>query len=227
MRVTPPPADRREHPDWNSLRSNAARAAGDPPMAEVRTSPPPLDAECAAARHDWARVLVLGAGDVATRAFASATPVTFEELGLAPCVRLRADDATDRVAGRAGARGRTLLVTAADLRLPEIEWVLGYANRRCNTAVVSLARLCDPRDEVRTARRLVNVAAHELGHLRGLGHCRDASCVMRSAVAPVVLDGRGDVPCERCARILQRHGAPVARTLARRLGRWLTAGAAS
>lgn len=185
-------------------------------MPEARTFPATSAPPPAAATDSWARVLFLADDGVAARAFDGATAVTFDALGLAPCLRLRADDATERAAAYASVAGRTLLLTALDLHLPDIPWVLGYANRRRRAAVVSIARLRDPRDDATTIRRARNVAAHERGHLQGLSHCRDADCVMRSANAPGILDGRGDAPCARCSRALLRRDAWV-----RNLRRWL------
>lgn len=185
-------------------------------MPEARTYPATSAPPPVAATDAWARILFLADDGVAARAFDGATAVTFDALGLAPCLRLCADDAIERAAEYAAVAGRTLLLTALDLHLPDIPWVLGYANRRRRAAVVSIARLRDPRDDATTIRRARNVATHEWGHLQGLSHCRDADCVMRSANGPGILDRRGDAPCAACRRALSRREAWV-----RCLGHWL------
>ncbi len=168
------------------------------------------------ARSAWSRVLSLADEGFAARAFPLATPITFETLLLAPCRRLCADEASERAGRHAGGAESTLLVTALDLRLPDIEWVIGYANRRHRAAVVSIARLCDARDDATTLRRLRNVAAHESGHLHGLSHCRDEGCVMHSATGAASVDRRSGQGCAACRRVLQRSA-----TWAQRIGRWL------
>ncbi|MCE9634286.1 MAG: hypothetical protein K8T90_01160 [Planctomycetes bacterium] len=169
-----------------------------------------------AASAPWERVISLCDDGVAERAFDRVTPATLGDFALAPTWRLRADGATDRAAALAAVTGDVLLVTSIDLVLPDIAWVLGYANRRRRAAVVSIARLRDPLDDELTIRRLRNVAAHESGHLRGLSHCRAPACVMRVATGPDVLDQRDDGPCAACRRRLDRRA-----TWARRLGRLL------
>jgi archaemetzincin len=95
--------------------------------------------------------------------------------------------------------GSLLVLTDRDLSLPGCESLFGFADRRAGVAVISTARLEDPSDPSRLPARLLNESAHELGHLNGLHHCSDPSCVMRPVTEGHELDTRPLTPCARCA----------------------------
>jgi archaemetzincin len=99
-------------------------------------------------------------------------------------------------------------VTEADLYASGLNFVFGEAAVPGQVAVMSLARL-----RPRTAGHEINrgllldratkVAIHELGHLMGLGHCADETCVMWFANSTGELDRGGREFCLRCARKLR------------------------
>jgi archaemetzincin len=99
---------------------------------------------------------------------------------------------------------RLLLVADREIQVPPLHSVFGYADWRKAAAVVSTARLRDPDDPARMYQRLRNVAAHEIGHLDGLNHCRRPRCVMSQASTPEELDGRPLTRCGRCPRSFAR-----------------------
>lgn len=90
-----------------------------------------------------------------------------------------------------------IFVTRQPLRTARCRSVFGYADRRARAAIVSLERL-ESDDAETTRRRLAAVAAHELGHLAGYGHCRTPGCVMRPAESAADLDARRLAFCRRC-----------------------------
>jgi archaemetzincin len=95
-------------------------------------------------------------------------------------------------------------VTAHDLALPIFTFVLGRARQGGRAALVSLARLDPafyglPDDPVRLAARAVVEVLHELGHVVGLAHCDQASCLMSFAASVERVDVRGSEFCMRCA----------------------------
>jgi predicted Zn-dependent protease len=90
---------------------------------------------------------------------------------------------------------RLLIVTERDLRMRSLQSLFGFANRRRRVAVVSTARLGNSGNPLLATRRLRNVAAHELGHLKGLHHCDGPQCVMKAVTTPEEIDRRPLKPC--------------------------------
>lgn len=70
-----------------------------------------------------------------------------------------------------------------DLYVPELNFVFGEADMIARVAVIGLPRLrqefygFDPDPEL-FLERAAKEAIHEIGHVKGLGHCRDPHCVM-------------------------------------------------
>jgi hypothetical protein len=94
--------------------------------------------------------------------------------------------------------GLMLVLLNRELCAGGVASVFGFADRRKGVAVVSSARLRDPESDKRTAHRIANVVAHELGHLNGYSHCRDSNCLMHPATEPSDVDARGLALCDRC-----------------------------
>jgi archaemetzincin len=94
-------------------------------------------------------------------------------------------------------------VTERDLAIPIFTFVFGRARVGGNAAVVSLARLRPqlyglPPDPALTARRAVAEILHELGHVAGLGHCRDFQCLMHFSSDVDTADLRPMTLCSEC-----------------------------
>ena len=70
--------------------------------------------------------------------------------------------------------GFNLCLVKDDIFIDRMNFVFGLADPRIKTAVVSSFRL----NGTRLIDRLTKEILHELGHLMGLGHCRDLRCVM-------------------------------------------------
>ena len=103
---------------------------------------------------------------------------------------------------------KILGVTEADLFVPIFTFVFGEARLGGRAAVMSAARLRESyygREDDRALlyRRAEKEALHELGHLVGLVHCLDFSCVMHFANSVEEVDIKGDRFCRKCERRLR------------------------
>jgi archaemetzincin len=95
-------------------------------------------------------------------------------------------------------------VTSLDIGSPIFTHHFGRARHGGRALVVSLARLTPlayglPDDRDLTLRRASLELLHELGHVRGLGHCRDNACIMRFVPTVEGIDNRGTTFCAACA----------------------------
>lgn len=100
-------------------------------------------------------------------------------------------------------------ITALDVAIPIFTFVFGRARESGHAALVSLARLAPefyglPQDHELMKQRAVAEVLHELGHVTGLRHCRDASCLMSFAGSVERVDIRGSVFCPECLAQLPR-----------------------
>ncbi len=94
-------------------------------------------------------------------------------------------------------------VTDVDLYVPGLNYVFGEASSVKKAALISLFRLkqefygISPDMEL-LHERLVKEAVHEVGHMMGLEHCKNSSCVMFFSNSIVDTDKKSGVFCEKC-----------------------------
>jgi archaemetzincin len=106
-------------------------------------------------------------------------------------------------AGKAEGEPKVLGVADADLFIPIFTFVFGEARLGGRAAVVSIARLRpqfygQPESRRVLFERAEKEAMHELGHVHGLVHCRDFSCVMHFSNSVEEVDVKGEAFCPRC-----------------------------
>ncbi len=98
-------------------------------------------------------------------------------------------------------------VTACDLFVPVLTFVFGEAELSGRAALFSIHRLREefyglPGNPALLEERALRELRHEWGHLRGLAHCPDWSCVMSSSHSVERVDSRGEDYCIECQRRL-------------------------
>jgi archaemetzincin len=102
---------------------------------------------------------------------------------------------------------RVLGVVDVDLYSPGYDFVYGEADVISGVATLSVYRLISDEQDIRLRvnfdfrvleERAVREAIHELGHLYGLGHCRNPRCVMRTCTCLDEVDQAGNELCPSC-----------------------------
>lgn len=80
------------------------------------------------------------------------------------------------------------------------DWgVFGLGYRPSQASIVSSFRLGEGHPLL--IQRIQKVAVHEIGHNRGLPHCQNGSCVMRSAAERLsTIDAEQATMCDQCRR---------------------------
>lgn len=87
-------------------------------------------------------------------------------------------------------------VTPYDLCIPILTFVYGESQLGGKAAVVSFNRLIHPQHRERTYNRIAKISVHEVGHMFGLEHCREAACLMRFSKQ---LDQLDQLPLHFCS----------------------------
>lgn len=93
-----------------------------------------------------------------------------------------------------------LHLTQLDIYFEGYNFCFGLASNRA--AVVSTYRLRHP-DPAKFEERLRKETIHEIGHILGLGHCRNPRCVMFFSNTIIDTDMKGEEPCPQCRQRLR------------------------
>ncbi len=96
---------------------------------------------------------------------------------------------------------RLLGLAAFDLYVPGMNYVFGEARRPGRAAVISTRRLKpSSRKEMSLfGKRVLKEAVHETGHMLGLKHCQNASCVMHFSEHIHDTDRKNSTFCLECS----------------------------
>jgi archaemetzincin len=95
-------------------------------------------------------------------------------------------------------------LTSSDMGTPILTYVYGESQLGGRVAVVSFYRLTTAGRET-ALERLSKLSLHEVGHVLGLGHCWEYSCLMRSIRNIDQLDKLEMAFCESCTYELGRR----------------------
>lgn len=116
----------------------------------------------------------------------------------------QADAILDALVARRTDDAWLLGIVDADLFVPGLNFIFGQATVGACCALIGLARLREAADQPapptdRFHRRVLIEAVHELGHIAGLEHCPNPSCVMHFSETIEDTDRKGPDFCPRCA----------------------------
>jgi archaemetzincin len=109
---------------------------------------------------------------------------------------------------KSGSHETVMGAAACDLFIPVLTFVFGEAEMNGRAAIFSIHRLREefyglPPDSGLLEERAVRELRHEAGHLQGLTHCRDWSCVMSPSHSVEGVDSKGERYCTECAKRIE------------------------
>jgi archaemetzincin len=110
---------------------------------------------------------------------------------------------------KAKRQDKVLAIADVDLYVERLNFVFGEAELGGHFAIISLARLRQsfyglPENKTLFMERAVKEAVHELGHVYGLEHCPDSSCVMHFSNSLMDTDRKRSSFCSRCRQKLEK-----------------------
>ena len=145
--------------------------------------------------------LETAAGIFDLRGNAANSPVPLEE-GELNAARRQYDAASilKRLEGLVKGSGYSFVigVTEKDLFVQGSNYVFGLADPQRSAGVVSLARLRVNANPRLLSERSMKEAAHEVGHLVGLKHCPEPTCIMSFANSTFDVDSKLPMLCKEC-----------------------------
>lgn len=131
----------------------------------------------------------------------SRVPVPLEEVELNVARKqYEAAAILKRLEGLVKASGSNFVigVTEKDLYVQGSNYVFGLADPQRSVGVVSLARLRVNSNPRLLNERIMKEASHEIGHLVGLKHCPEPTCIMSFANSTFDVDSKLPMLCKEC-----------------------------
>jgi len=122
----------------------------------------------------------------------------------------KADMIIDRIAARRDVdkKGKVLGITTVDISMPKMNYVFGVTNTVKKASVLSFARLTVLPLGIHLGlktveERVFKEGAHEIGHLLGLTHCFEPTCIMSFANSIKEVDDKLPLLCNSCKEKLK------------------------
>lgn len=122
----------------------------------------------------------------------------------------KADLVIDKIVAKRDAerKGKVLGLTSVDISMPKMNFVFGVTNMVRRAALLSTARLAILPGGVHLGlktveERIFKESAHEIGHLLGLTHCFEPTCVMSFANSIKEVDDKLPILCNACKEKLK------------------------
>ena len=98
-----------------------------------------------------------------------------------------------------GRGDKIIAVTDLDLYSTGYDFIYGEADMKAGVASLSINRLIGEASDLNlNIERIIREATHEMGHLFGLGHCRDRQCVMCTCTCLAEVDAAQGGLCPDC-----------------------------
>ena len=124
----------------------------------------------------------------------------------------KADMVIERIAAKRDAdrKGKVLGLTTLDISMPKMNFVYGVTNTVKKAAVLSFARLTILPGGLHLGlktveERVFKEGAHEVGHLLGLTHCFEPTCIMSFANSIKEVDDKLPILCNACSEKLKNR----------------------
>jgi archaemetzincin len=116
--------------------------------------------------------------------------------------------------------GEVIGAAACDLFIPVLTFVFGEAEMPGRAALFSIYRLREefyglPGNPELLENRALRELRHEMGHLHGLPHCPDWSCVMSTSHSVERVDNKDEGYCASCSERLKLKRVPATEGLPR------------
>lgn len=122
----------------------------------------------------------------------------------------KADMVIGRIASKRDVdkKAKVLGLTGVDIYMPKMNFVFGVTNTSIEAAVLSLARLTPLPSGIHfgiktVEERVFKESAHEIGHLIGLTHCFEPTCIMSYANSIKEVDDKLPLICNACREKLK------------------------
>jgi archaemetzincin len=106
--------------------------------------------------------------------------------------------------------GKNFAVANADIYAEGLNFIFGQAELNGRVGIVSIYRLNPkfyglPFNKKLFFERIEKEAVHEVGHMLGLTHCENESCVMSFSNSIFEVDKKSKNLCEKCKKLILKY----------------------